>query len=41
MTNPQTTLKQLERRIAKIEAWIDFWETVETNWRKKCKKKKR
>ena len=28
----------LEERIARIEDWIDFWETVETPWDKNAEK---
>ena len=32
-------LKTLKREVARIIGWIDFWETVPTNW--KVKKVKR
>jgi hypothetical protein len=34
MTDPpnQTSLIDLEKRVARIEEWIDFWETIETGW---------
>lgn len=30
-------LKGLEKRIEKIEKWIDLWENYDSGWRKKSK----
>lgn len=34
----QTAKKNLEDRVARIEKWIDFWETVETPWESRSSK---
>lgn len=31
---PLKKIPTLEERVARIEKWIDFWETCETPWRK-------
>lgn len=29
---PEQWVKSLERRIARIEKWIDLWETYDSGW---------
>ena len=36
-----TNLEKLESRIARIEQWIDLWETYDSGWNKYRKKGKR
>lgn len=41
LTLDQLRISILEKKVARINKWIDFWETVDTPWKKPKKRTKK